>query len=152
MAAKKPQRNMRQNLNVRVEGMMELDNIDAGADRVTPVFLDRAGARFRQALVDATPKRSGRMAAKWRHVVNAGDRTLTLVNDHPGAKAQDRGAFIKPKRRRVLRFSVDGGDIFTSRPVRLPARQFSRKGLRGRGRIMQEEFRRAMDDLAQGRI
>lgn len=146
-----PRKNMRQNLNVRVEGMMELENIERGMDRVVPLFLGRAGKRFRISLVAATPRRTGRMASKWRAQVNSLSRTLTLVNDHPGAKAQDRGAFIRPKRRSVLKFNAGGDTVYTRRPVRIRARQFSRKGLRGRGRIMQEEFARAMDNLAEGR-
>lgn len=151
MAPRKPPKNMRSNLNVRVEGMRELENIERGMDRVMPMFLTRAGKRFRISLVAATPRRTGRMASKWRAQVSSLNRTLTMVNDHPGARAQDRGAFIRPKRRSVLKFTAGGDTIYTSRSIRLPARQFARKGLRGRGRIMQQEFSKAMDDLAEGR-
>lgn len=149
MARKQP-KNLRQNINVSVSGMMELENIERGIDRVVPLFLSRAGKRFRLSLVAATPRRTGRMASQWRATVDPQARSLSLANAHPGAKAQDRGAYIKPKRRKVLRFNSGDGVVYTRGPVRLHARQFSRKGLRGRGRIMQEEFARATDEVARG--
>lgn len=150
MPPSKPAKNMRLAVNVRIEGMEALNGVADNMDAAIGAFLRSAGARFAMSLAAATPRRTGRMASMWRPEVDASARTLTMVNAHPGAKAVDRGAYIKPKRRDVLHFTAGGSDIYTSRPVRIKARQFSKKGLRGRGRIMQEEFAKAMDHAARG--
>jgi hypothetical protein len=127
--------------NVRVEGMSNLQRIPDRIDKAQHVFLSNAGKRFVGALVAATPKRTGRLARSWRYLP-VGTKGLILVNDQPYAKAADRGAFIRAKRGKFLRFTVRGREVFV-RAVRLPKHDIGKKGLRGRGRIMNEEFRKA---------
>lgn len=141
---------MRGTVSVRIEGLAQLERFGSNMERAERIWLERAGRKFQASLTMATPKRTGRMARSWTSDVDMGSRAIRLVNAHPGAKAQDRGAYIAPKRRKVLRFRGSGGLVFTRGPVRLKAQQFSRKGLRGRGRIMQTEFSRAMDMLGGG--
>lgn len=134
--------------SVRLEGLSEAEDIPGGIERAQRHFLERAGKRFVTSLQVATPRRRGRLARSWRYDLDGGsppDR-LRLVNDQPYAKAIDRGAFIRPKSGRFLRFTVGGREVFV-RSVRLPAANIGKKGLRGRGRIMQEEFVKAMDRL-----
>ncbi len=73
--------------------------------------------------------------------------TVGLIGtEHPGARALDRGAYITAKKGKVLRFEVDGEEVFT-RFVRIEPRRFFARGLRYRNRIVQEQFNRHMGNL-----
>jgi hypothetical protein len=53
-----------------------------------------------------------------------------IYSRHPGAKAQDVGAYIVPKAGRVLRFVVRGAVIYTSKPVRIKGKRYLQDALR----------------------
>lgn len=131
--------------NVQVNGMSALGSIPEAIERGQKLFMDRAGKRFRDSLSTASPSRSGRLKRSWRYEVQGTSR-LRFVNDQPYAKAQDRGAFIQPKAGRFLRFTIGSREVFV-RQVRLPPQKIGQKGLRGRARIMNEEFAKTMDRL-----
>lgn len=51
--------------------------------------------------------------------------TAELWSKHPGAKAQDTGAFVAPKKARVLRFTgKDGTVVYTKGPIRIKGKRY----------------------------
>lgn len=140
------------NFNVKVDGLAQLDQTDANMQRAQAQYLERGGERIRERLVEATPRRTGAMARAWTKAVDA-PLQVAIVNTSDGAKARDRGAYIRPKRRTVLRFvTKDGSVVFTDQPVRQEATKFTQKALRPRTRIMREEFVRAIDAANRGSV
>lgn len=148
MAAAKP---MKSGINVRVEGLAQLDRTDSRMEGAQREYLQAAGERLRTQLVSATPRKSGAMAGAWTLTVDA-PLSFVLVNAHPGAKARDRGAYIRPKRRSTLRFVGADGMFYTRKGIKQKPMNFTKKGLRGRGRIVSEEFAKAMDKLTAGGV
>jgi len=135
--------------NVRVDGLAQLDRTDSRMEGAQREYLENAGERLRAQMVAATPRRSGAMQSAWSLTVDA-PLSFALVNTHPAAKARDRGAYIRPKRRSVLRFMGSDGMVYTRKGIKQRPLNFTKKGLRGRGRIVSEEFAKAMDKLNAG--
>lgn len=138
-------RSPRSGLSVRIDGLSALESIPGAIERAPRQYLDAAGRRLSRQLAQHSPRRTGRLARSWRHVV-LDDQRVLIANPLPYARAQDAGAYIQAKGR-VLRFRVGGQEVFT-RAVRLRGTGYTRKGLRGRGRIVREEFERVMRRLA----
>lgn len=128
--------------SVQVKGLEELEKIPGWLDGGQRRFLSDAAEEVADAIGDAAPRRSSRLAKSWRG--RAISSTSAIVSsDHPAAKAQARGAFIVAKKGKALRFA-DGG---FARFSRIPATNYDRKGLRKRGRIVRAAFARAFDHL-----
>ncbi len=79
---------------------------------------------LRDRIIDKDPPvtRSGYLDNSFQIDVDKGK----LFSQHPGAKALDKGAFIRAKRAKVLHFEVNGKDVFT-KFVRLKATNFVTK-------------------------
>lgn len=125
-----------------VEGLEEAAKIPGWLDHAQRAFVQDAGERVAEAIGDAAPRRSGRLAASWegRAISSTAARVASELDY---AKAQARGSFASPKSGRALRFA-DGG---FARFARIPATNYDRKGLRKRRRIVLDAFSRAFDNL-----
>lgn len=131
--------------SVSVKGLSRLEHIPGGIDKAQREFLGEAADRIAEEVADAAPHKSGRLARSWH------GRTLTstkaeVFSDSPYAKSQDRGAYITAKNHKVLRFTAGGEERF-ARFVRIPATNYTRKGLRKRGTIIRQVFDEKFDQL-----
>jgi hypothetical protein len=71
-------------------------------------------------------------------VVNV--ETVELYSKHPGARAQDAGAYIVPKKRSVLRFvAKDGTVVYTKKPIRLLGKRYLTNALAPRNKLQSIE-------------
>lgn len=129
-------------MSVTVEDLRSLAEIPGFMDRGQKVFLDRASKRLADEVGKRAPGGRAGSIGRTARGKALSSTTAEIVVDHPGAKAQARGAYIKPKRGRALKFR-DGG--YSRRPVRIPATNFDKRGLRGRRKIIKGEFAKAHD-------
>lgn len=130
------------NVSVKIEGLSELAKLPGFLDNAQRELLENGARKVADAIGDAAPKKSGRLAASWTG--RAISSTKAVVQSRsPYAKSQARGAFIRPKRGKALRFSDGNVRGF----ARIPATNYDKKGLRKRNQIIQDEYVRAFDDL-----
>lgn len=128
------------NVSVKIEGLSQLAELPGFLEEGQVKFVDRIGKRIAHAIEEASPKAGIPFEAE---AVNS--TAIRVVSRHPGAKALDKGAFIKGKGKK-LRFMVGGKQVFTKH-VRLKARKYTNKGLRKRNAIVREEFDKEFNHL-----
>ncbi len=132
-------------LRVRLEGMSELVKIPGGLEDAQRDFVRRSGERLRDSIAERAPGGPAGSVGRSFKTFTAGFTRAIIYSDHPGAKALEKGAYIKPRRKGgALRFR-DG--TFTRRPVRIPAKKYAERGLRSRSKIVKEEFRKTFGDV-----
>lgn len=131
--------------SVSVKGLSRLEHIPGGLDRAQREFLGEAADKIAEEVGNAAPHRTGKLARSW-HGRTLSSTKAEVFSDSPYAKSQDRGAYIVAKNHKVLRFNLGGQDHF-ARFVRLPATNYTRKGLRKRGTIIRNTFNQQFDEL-----
>lgn len=131
--------------SVSVQGLSKLENIPGGLDKAQRQFLGEAADEIAQEIGKAAPSRSGSLARSWRGHTISSTRAVVESNS-PYAKSIDRGAYITPKKGKFLRFNVNGQERFV-KAVRLPATNYTKKGLRKKGSIIRNTYQRAFDQL-----
>jgi hypothetical protein len=62
--------------------------------------------------------------------------TAEVSSSHPGAKAMSEGAFIQPKKGRVLRFTKGGETVYTRKPVRIKGNKYIKRALGKRRKMI----------------
>lgn len=141
--------------NVRVEGLSRLAAMPGFLERAQRDLLDRSS----KAIGDEVRKRApgGPDSAIGRDVeARALSSTIAVIRSkgHPGAKALERGAFIRSRRGAgtAIRFNTPSGPIFVRSPrgVRIKARGFYRRGLRTRSKHVREAFGQTFGNLPGG--
>jgi len=142
-------RRTQQALRVDIEGLERLQALPGFLEEGQQRFLELAATRIAGVLAEAAPGgKTGRIgrATKGRAL----SATLAEVSiEHPGARALDLGAYIRPKRGKALRFQAAGGMVFSRGAVRLAPRHFTKKGLRKRGAIVRRAYLEAFDQLGE---
>jgi hypothetical protein len=132
--------------SVSVEGLSKLTRIPGGLDKAQREFLGEAVDELAEEVGKAAPGgRGGRVGRTWRGRTISSTRGV-VESSHPGAKALDRGAYITPKKGKVLRFTVGGQERF-ARFVRLPATNYTKRGLRKRGTIIRKAYEKKFNEL-----
>lgn len=131
-----------------IEGLEELSRLPGWIDRGQRRFVERSGERIAEAIAERAPGGKGGSVGRATRSRTLSSTKAEIVVDHPGAKALERGAFIKPKRHTKLRFTVGGRTVFP-RFVRLKGRGYAAKGLRARRKIVNSEYAKAFDDLSK---
>lgn len=139
-------------MRVTLEGNLERANrIPGWIDHAQRRQLERAGDLIEDDVEGKAPGGPGGSIARSVRTRTLSDTRLELVATHPGAKALERGAFIRSNRGRgtAIRFEEAGRTVFVRSPrgVRLPALGWFKKGLRQRRRRIREAFDEAFDDL-----
>jgi len=130
------------NYSVSVKGLPELRQIPGFMDKAERELLENASKKIADEVGDAAPKRSGKLAHSWK-AETLTSTSARVYSDSDYAKAQDKGAYIKPKRK-ALRFR-DGH--FQRIPARIPATGYVKKGLKNRGKIVRNEYLQAFGNL-----
>ena len=131
------------NTYIKLEGLAMLEQtIPNWLEEGQQAFVHEIGGKLADAVHDASPK--GSIPFKGEALDS---NTVRIYSVHPGAKALDQGAYIKAKGKR-LKFEI-GGRLIFMRAVRLPARKYTKKGLRKRNSIVQTEFERAFGHLGE---
>lgn len=135
-------------MNVRLEGMSKAAQIPGWLEEGQREFVDETGKRLRDSIRSKAPGGDhGEIARSVVYVV-INSRRVMIFSLHPGAKAQERGAWIKPRHPGgAIRFEMEGREIFLRGGVRIPATRFATKGLRPRSRIVRETFAEKMSHL-----
>lgn len=127
------------NYQVKLEGLSEMEEkIPNWIDHGERKLVDNIAHRLADSVHDASPK--GGIPFRGRAVNSS---SAEISSNHPGAKALDKGAYIRGKGKK-LKFEVDGRTIFAT-AVRLAARNYTKKGLRKRNSIAKEEFSKIFD-------
>jgi phage gpG-like protein len=90
-------------------------------------------------------RRSGRLARSVQtKVVTSGDNVTGVVaSDLYYGRFQESGATPKPRRRRFMRFMVDGRQVFARR-TRIPARPWLRPAVLEAGPLIEADFNQTM--------
>lgn len=132
--------------SVSIQGLEELSKIPGWLEYAQRDHLDNAAKRIADKVEDTAPKKSGRLANSWSSRTISSTKAMVSSNSKY-AKAQERGAFIKAKKGKFLRFEIDGRTIF-AKSVRLKGTGYAKKALRSRGKIIKEEYAKAFDDIS----
>jgi hypothetical protein len=137
---------------VRIEGLAELAKIPGGLERGQRILLERGTGRIRDEIRRKAPGGpTGRAGRAVQSRVISPSKAVVASIGFDGAKALERGAFIRSKRGpgTAIRFEVGGQRVFVRHPrgVRIPAFRYFEKGLRPRARFMREAFHDGFHDL-----
>lgn len=135
-------------MRVRLEGMSEAVKIPEWLERGQREFVDKSGSRLAESIRLRAP--GGPTGAIGRSIVSKtlNSRRVIIFSLHPGAKAQETGAYVKPRRRGgALRFQANGRVVYVRGGVRIPATRFATKGLRPRSKIVKQTFAETMSRL-----
>lgn len=136
---------MAKQFSVSISGLSQLEKVPGGLEKAQREFLDEAADEIADEVGKAAPSRSGQLARSWKGRTISSTRAV-IESHSPYAKAVDRGAYITPKQGKLLRFNVDGRTIFT-KSVRIPASNYTKKGLRKRGPIIRNTYQKHFDEL-----
>lgn len=135
-------------LRVKVTGLARANQIPGWIERGQRETLELATERIRDSIRRASP--GGRIAADITSRTISSTRAV-IEADQPATRALDRGAYIRSKRGAgtAIRFTAGGQRVFVRAPrgSRIRARNFFKKGLRPRRRIIQETFDEVMGHL-----
>lgn len=144
MAAKRPF------YTVNVEGLEKLGRLPGQLTDAQHDFLSDLADELAEEVAKKAPGGpSGSIGRSVFGQVIVPDKVARVASRHPGARAQELGAYIVNRRSgRPIRFSVSGKTVF-ARFARIPATRFMRKGLRGRSRLAQSTFARHFGELAE---
>jgi len=133
--------------SVTVQGMEKLSKIPGWLEDGQREFLSKGAGRVADEIAKAAPGgKSGRIGRSVGVDVLSDTKAQIEVR-HPAARALERGAYIRPKKGKALRFRIGGRVVFTRKGVKIPAFGYAKKGLKNRGRIMRDAYGEAFDDL-----
>lgn len=76
------------------------------------------------------PFKTGTLKRSLKHESIPVHRSVTVGTDLPYAAMQEYGGTVRPRNKRFLRFVVEGQEIFTKGPVKIPAHPYLRPALR----------------------
>lgn len=108
-------------------------------------FLHRSAEGMARALARAAPGgESGRIGRSFRAKPPL-DREAHAVSDHPAARALDKGATIRPRHGRFLRFQNAEGRFVFVREVTLEGAGYVQRALATSPAITQEAFEETHD-------
>jgi hypothetical protein len=72
----------------------------------------------------------------YRSRMAATGATAEISSSHPGAKAMSEGAFIQPKKGKVLRFTKGGETVYTRKGVRIKGTKYIKRALGKRRKMV----------------
>lgn len=129
-------------LGVNISGLDERKLARAIGDAM-PHVLERAAKDMRNELNQLAP--TPRVNYQTRRV---GTKEVDVFSTHPGAQAMSTGAFIRPRKGRVLRFRGDNGEwVYTRKPVRTKGTGYIARALRKRRQIVNRAVDAALKDI-----
>ena len=146
-------------MKVKLEGLSELAKIPGFLEEGQQRFLERAGEGISDAIAEKAPGgKTGSIGRSTRSLVLSPTKVVVVV-DHPGARALEEGATIKPKgkairlrdgrfihrssRRRSGSAGAPPGAVF------IPPKRYAKSALRRRNKIIREVFTEAYDQLGE---
>lgn len=139
-----------QSFSIAVEGLDQLRALPGFIDRGQRELLDKGASGIRDAIRAVAPGGpSGTAGRAVQSRTLSSTRALVGSFHFAGARALERGAFIRPKKGKALRFQIQGKTVFTRRGVRIEARGYHKKGLRARGRIIRAAYHDAFGDVTR---
>lgn len=127
--------------SIKLSGLAEAGKIPDWIDHAQRAMLDDVCDELASAIGDASG--SSRIAGAARGRSLSSTKGVVGVYGVVFAKARDRGAYITPKRGKVLRFA--DGSFRTV--ARLKPHNYVKKGLRKRRTIGEAAFQRHFDNL-----
>lgn len=146
-------------VKVKLEGLSELAKIPGFLEQGQRRFLERAGERISDAIAEKAPGGKSGSIGRSAHSITLSPTKVAVIVDHPGAKALEEGATIKPKgkalrlrdgrfvhrssRRRSGSAGTPPGAVF------IPPRRYAKSALRRRNKIVREVFSEALDQLGK---
>ncbi len=133
---------------VKVPDWEKLDRLPGEIERARHRFVEDLGGELRDAVADKAPGGRNGVIGRSMFADVVGGGVIRIASRHRGAKALDKGAYIRPRRAggKAIRFRVDGEIVFR-RWARIKARRFVSKGLRQRNRVAEGQFRRHFGNL-----
>lgn len=139
-------------MSVAVDGLDEMRKIPGFIDRGQRILLDRSTQRIRDEIAKRAP---GGASGKAGRDVEARTLTSTVAiirsKGFEGAKALERGAFIRSKRGpdTAIRFEGEDGPVFVRAPrgIRIKGRGYFKKGLRTRSKHIRQAYHEGFGDL-----
>jgi hypothetical protein len=139
-------------MKIRVEGLSELADIPNGLERGQRILISRGAEGIaKDVRMKAPGGATGRAGRAVRSQVLSSSRAMIASVGFDGAKALEKGAFIRSKGGpgHATRFEVGGQRVFVRFPrgSRIPAFRYFEKGLRFRSRRMREAFQDGFSDL-----
>lgn len=120
---------------VKVELPRELERLPDEIRERTRTLLDLAGtgiAKQAQKNLRGREGVGGNIRISSRR--EGGDVVVEAAG--AGARAQESGAYIKPTRKKALRFVVDGRTVITKKPVRLKGKRYMARAVAARRRMI----------------
>lgn len=132
-------------LGAHVEIPAFLQDVDERLQRAETLMLEEVAREGAKELAKRAPGGAAGSIGKHAHGLLVGPTESLSVIVHPGAKAQDRGAFIQAKNKKRLKFVTKDGNTVFVRSVRIPATHFVKKAERARGRIVKAAFARSLE-------
>ncbi len=143
----------RQNFNVDIKGLEAVENLGERLRAKQRPFLEAVAEDMRdRARKNLGARNQGGALARSIHVKVISDREALVDTNLVYARAQERGAFITPKRGQVLRFRATKGPnkgdlIYRSGPVRIKAKNYFLRAATSRRKVVNAAFDRVYDDL-----
>lgn len=140
---------------IRVEDLRELRAIPGLLDKAERQLLGRGADRLGDSIAEKAPGGSGGSIGRAVRTRTITSTTAEIVVDHPGAQAQEKGAYIVPggqTRRGSAGLASRSGSLrfrngTFSKHARIPPTRFATRGLRPRRKIILEEYARAFGNL-----
>lgn len=130
--------------SVQIKGLERAAQIPGWLEHGQRRTVDVACERIGKAVGEAAPRAGGALQASW---VGEGITATTgrIHSSSPYARKIDRGAYIKAKSGKTLRFGSQH-----RRWVRFQPHPYTKAGLRTRGAIMRATFAQYMGNLGSG--
>ena len=137
-------------LSLRVEGLDELHEIPRLLDRAQHRLLERSSRELGRDVAEEAPGGAGGAIGRATRVRGFTDTRAAVSVDHPGARALEHGAVIRPRNAEVMRFDVGGQTVF-ARQTQIRPQRFFERALRTRERVASRAYSEAFDDLRRNR-
>lgn len=145
-------------VSIDVDGLGGLERTGDALDRLPRRFIENLTADLAASIRSKIRSRSGRLAADWRGRAETDRLGFVETTGTRYGKASVRGAYLRPRRGRVLAFRDESGRMVFRRWIRLaPGNYIGRpgdrrnsyvsRGLRDRRAIAQRALKRT---LAEG--
>lgn len=131
-------------LKVSVEGLSRAAEIPHWLEHGQQEALERGAKSIVDDLQRAAP---GQAIARSIVLVPLTATRVVIEVHHPGGKALAKGAFIRPRVKKALRFTVGGRVVITRRPVRLQPTGWDKRGLRRKTSRIREAYAEVFSDL-----
>jgi hypothetical protein len=135
-------------MTVRVEGLRELADAPGWLDSMQRRFLGNAVDRLGDSVRSKAPGGpTGRAALDVEARTLSSTRGVVRSRGWIGAKTLERGAVMRPRKGKAMRFAVNGQTVFSRGASVVKGRGYYRKGLRPRAKIVREEWDKAKADV-----